>query len=128
MSATIIDKLDNALQIYYKQLDKEYMNDGVGKFKSFCDENGFEEDDINTEMAMENAEDCVLIDFDEEFPLDTPIDDDDAKNQKIFDILTHCYKTGKPPCNEESEQPDILWHKEPNDIDVENISDEIINE
>eukprot|EP01084_Bolivina_argentea_P213358 362376_1 len=125
--ATIIDKLDNALQMYYKQLNKEYMNDGVGKFKAFCDENGFEEDDINTEMAMENAEDCVLVDFDEEFPLDIPIDDDDLKNQKIFDILTHCYKKGKPPCNEESTQPN-RHHKEPNDIDVENISDEIINE
>eukprot|EP01084_Bolivina_argentea_P117733 209027_1 len=127
MSATIIDKLDNALQIYYKQLDKEYMDDGVGKFKSFCDENGFEEDDINTEMAMENAEDCVLVDFDEEFPLATPIKDDDAKIQKIFDILTHCYKKGEPPSTEELKQLD-RHHEEPNDIDVENISDEIINE
>eukprot|EP01084_Bolivina_argentea_P117732 209025_1 len=114
MSATIIDKLDNALQIYYKQLDKEYMTDGMGKFKAFCYENGFEEDDINTEMAMENAEDCVLVDFDEEFPLDIAIDDDDVKNQKIFDILTHCYKKGRPPCDEDSKQPDRN-HTEPND-------------
>ena len=35
-------------------------------------------------MAQQDPEECTMIEFDEEFPLNPPIDDDDERLKKIL--------------------------------------------
>ena len=39
--------------------------------------------------------DCAFIDFDEKFPLDPPINDEDKRNAKIFKIMKECFEKGE---------------------------------
>ena len=54
------------IQIYYKIFGKEYYpnndNSEGGKFKLYCDENGFDESDVKLEMNSD-ANDCSLVEF-----------------------------------------------------------------
>ena len=45
---SLIAKLDEGLAVYYKTVgdDSYYENGKKGKFKHFCDDNGFEENDV----------------------------------------------------------------------------------
>eukprot|EP01083_Nonionella_stella_P058587 153410_1 len=93
-------KIDKALGEYYAAVGSSdyYDADKQGKFFRFCQENGFEEDDIDEEFAN-SPDDCMYPDFDEEFPLNPPITDDTARQAEIFRIIKYCYDNGKPPTN-----------------------------
>ena len=98
-SESEIDKIDQALERYYKWTDKgeEYKEDRVGKFKAFCEDNGI---DIDDEMEVD-PQDAMIVEFDEDFPFppDTA-DDEDAKKQWIFNLI-----------KEIRERPDMKFQK-----------------
>ena len=80
-------------------MNKDYDLEN-SKFEQFVIENGFEHiDDIDEELN-ENAhyEDCTLTEFDDDFPLQPFIDDND-KQKEIFRILQQCYKHGSVEIN-----------------------------
>eukprot|EP01083_Nonionella_stella_P152353 488208_1 len=84
----IIDMIDRWLAAYYKANGRnDYVEDGVGKFCLFCADEGFGDDDMETELDEEHPEDCLLTTFDEDFPMKTPITDPDERNVFIFGIL-----------------------------------------
>eukprot|EP01084_Bolivina_argentea_P104299 186766_1 len=101
-------KIDKALALYYKLMGRnDYMSNGIGKFHIWCDENGFEGDDIRDELNA-SFDECTLIDFTsiDNFPFDpTNLNDGDiTKNDKmktILDILKQCFMHGKVSQNNE---------------------------
>eukprot|EP01084_Bolivina_argentea_P158839 276682_1 len=92
--AAIIVKINKALADYYVKVGNKSYFEGAeeGKFKAFCDDNGFEDKDILQEL-QQDPDDCVILEFDEEFPLDPPIDDENERNETIFKILTDIIKS-----------------------------------
>eukprot|EP01083_Nonionella_stella_P129184 391804_1 len=61
-----VAKRCDAIGRYYKSIDKEYNY----QFMTYCEENGMEdEDDMRDEMEN-SPEDCMLIEFDEDFPFE----------------------------------------------------------
>ena len=65
--SSVIDKINNALYIYYKsppfERDDYINNNGVGKFIEFCSKWGFEnDDDIMNELEVD-AQDCMYFIF-----------------------------------------------------------------
>eukprot|EP01084_Bolivina_argentea_P061418 112241_1 len=94
-----VKKIDKALYLYYKTQitdykQEDYFQDNVGKFEIFCQDNGFEDNDVGEELRSGDADDCVLLDFDDHFPLPENITD---KNSAIYKILKHCLEYGVPP-------------------------------
>ena len=87
-SDALIDQMDKCLSRYYKQLNrKDYFNEqGIGKFKEYCDVNSFE--DIPDEMEVQLDEN-MLIDFDDEFPFQNNIEPEN-KQEAIYEILNKC--------------------------------------
>eukprot|EP01083_Nonionella_stella_P196525 723041_1 len=84
----VIDAIDHWLALYYKSNGRnDYFEDGVGKFSRFCANEGFEDDDIETELDVEDPADCLLTEFDDDFPMETPITDEAERNVFICDIL-----------------------------------------
>eukprot|EP01083_Nonionella_stella_P219663 786627_1 len=62
----MVDKIDAGLKSYYESIGVSYINkDGFGRFKSFCLDNGFEDEDVVEEMQA-GATECMLVDFDED--------------------------------------------------------------
>ncbi len=53
-----IKRLDSALRLYYQNLNKEndYMNDDIGKFEFYCDENGFDDKDMEDELETDEED------------------------------------------------------------------------
>eukprot|EP01084_Bolivina_argentea_P208976 356085_1 len=83
----LIEKLDAGLKTYYASLGANYINaDGIGKFKAYAEDNGFENEDIAEELNEEDAKECLCTEFDGEFPLATSPKEEE-KNQQIFTIL-----------------------------------------
>eukprot|EP01083_Nonionella_stella_P020917 58011_1 len=94
--ADIIDRIDTGLDAYYAQLGRDdYKTNGVGKFRTFCDDNGLDAPAVKEELA---EEECILVEFDVDendtnlFPLQPPYDEDigdndDARAQHIKSIL-----------------------------------------
>eukprot|EP01084_Bolivina_argentea_P271073 461112_1 len=69
----LIDKIDKALGEYYYQMRRNnyYNSIGEGKFKSFCNENGFEDEDVQEELQETDGNESTLTDFfDDNFPFD----------------------------------------------------------
>eukprot|EP01083_Nonionella_stella_P199338 731035_1 len=92
----VIDAIDNWLALYYKSNGRnDYFEDGVGKFSVFCAKEGFEDDDIETELDVEDPADCLLTEFDDDFPMKTPITDEAERNVFIYGILCK-YKDDVP--------------------------------
>eukprot|EP01084_Bolivina_argentea_P264917 448913_1 len=90
------DKLNKALGNYYKsQGDNTYYSEPTpeGKFIAYCEENGFELEDIDDELTNDAA-DCIYCDFDEDFPFDKTIKPttEDEKLEEIFRIIKDCYE------------------------------------
>eukprot|EP01084_Bolivina_argentea_P264916 448907_1 len=85
----ILVKMDDALRRYYKWMGKEYEN----QFSEYCEENGFELEDIDDELTNDAA-DCIYCDFDEDFPFDKTIKPttEDEKLEEIFRIIKDCYE------------------------------------
>eukprot|EP01084_Bolivina_argentea_P024583 45797_1 len=95
--------IDDALGKYYKQMrgnNSNYYDDRHnGIFAVWCDENGYDDDDVSEELGN-NADplECALTDFTDDFPFnnDDTIIELTEKQQKyeIFKIIQHCYKYG----------------------------------
>eukprot|EP01084_Bolivina_argentea_P292276 502436_1 len=98
MTSQHIDIIDKALGEYYKQKKSPYFlyQDNTGKFKKFCDDNGFEDGDVKDELQS-GPQECVLVDFDPQFPFNSPIEDKKQRNIEIFNILQYCHANKKPP-------------------------------
>eukprot|EP00483_Globobulimina_turgida_P003506 UN03512 len=95
MSSVLIEKIDKGLSDYYKQRKTHYSDDGEGKFIAFCNDNGFEDDgDIEDELKEEDANDCTLTDFDDNFPFDSIMKNDNERIETIFEVLKHIAKYG----------------------------------
>ena len=92
-SQTSIAQIDKALREYYKALGKEeqyIQDDGRGLMEYFCDENGVDEEGLKDEMNVDPA-DCMLLDFDNDFPTKEQIDNDEQRQEYVFKILKQCY-------------------------------------
>eukprot|EP01084_Bolivina_argentea_P251184 421185_1 len=94
-----VNKIDKALGEYYKQCncDDYYNEDMKGKFLDFVDANGIEEKQIDLQFKDEMYKDNPFIDFDNNFPLISTVDNNKDRNQMIFDVIQYCYKHGIPP-------------------------------
>eukprot|EP01084_Bolivina_argentea_P113619 202466_1 len=92
-----VDKIDINLGKYYTKLGRKdyFNNDGIGKFKLFADESGFDDEGIEDELAQKYDE-CTILEFDEQFPFDSPIDNDDERTKEIFRIVSEISKYGSP--------------------------------
>ncbi len=77
-----IDKICGALSRYYQSLGKQY--DKI--FSNWCDDNGMDDETVSEELTVQPA-DCLLVDFDDNFPFQKPPTD---KAQAIFDIIRKC--------------------------------------
>eukprot|EP01084_Bolivina_argentea_P306995 530574_1 len=86
-----IKKIDEGLAKYYKLHGRDdYFNgDGVGKFFASCDENGFVDDDVADDLEA-SADECMLLDFDDNFP---GVKSGDL--EAIFAIIKKCNAEGK---------------------------------
>eukprot|EP00484_Ammonia_sp_Unknown_P020711 CAMPEP_0197023498 /NCGR_PEP_ID=MMETSP1384-20130603/4175_1 /TAXON_ID=29189 /ORGANISM="Ammonia sp." /LENGTH=563 /DNA_ID=CAMNT_0042451713 /DNA_START=35 /DNA_END=1726 /DNA_ORIENTATION=+ len=88
--APVIQTMCQGLHQYYTRMGQgnRYLNDdGVGLFSAYCDEYGYDDTTILDEFA--DVEECVLCDFDEDFPL-APNQQSlvgEARKRAIFDIL-----------------------------------------
>eukprot|EP01084_Bolivina_argentea_P251319 421471_1 len=83
----LIDKIDYGMSEYYKTFQLNYTNaDGKGKFQEFIEVNGFDDIDVSEELAA-NPQDCTLVDFDEQFPLNPKIEDNAKRFEEIVRIL-----------------------------------------
>lgn len=113
-----ITKIDNALDVYYKTfgIDTYFNDNNTGKLAAYCEENGFENDDIEPEFSGD-AKDCMLLDLDEDFPLRSGYgNDEEDKKEAIFNILKNCYRYGSylnKPKNTDSKDNE-LSKEEPN--------------
>eukprot|EP01083_Nonionella_stella_P097048 272811_1 len=81
-----IEQINEGLARYYKRLNKPYNN----IFLDYCDNGGFADDCIDDELEEEPA-DCMLAQFDADFPFKQPIDDAEQKKAQIMEIIKKCY-------------------------------------
>jgi len=89
-----IAKICNGLRKYYASLGKgaEYVNaNGVGKFTAYCEDNGIDDDEA--ENLGDDPEQCLLVDFDDDFPVpkDKESMEEQEKKKYIFEILLQCH-------------------------------------
>ena len=97
MSDTVAKSIDKALGIYYYQQSRNdyFYDNGFGKFFSYCQNEGFDDEDIIEELSDGTAKDCGFLDFDNNFPFNTTnINDEESKYLEIFTVLQNCYKYG----------------------------------
>ena len=95
---SLVKCIDRELQTIYTRKGLEYLNeDGIGKFEAFCNINEYEDENIADEL--EDIHQCMLLDFDPEFPFDGNQND---RNQQIFDVLSrlHQYHINGHPVDE----------------------------
>eukprot|EP01083_Nonionella_stella_P140372 430334_1 len=97
MAAVSITQVDNALREYYLHMGRtDYINEaGNGLFEEYAIDNGFEDPDIETELETDPT-DCLLVAFDEDFPLHGDIQGD-KRLQAIHNILKHIVQHGEAP-------------------------------
>ena len=60
-------------------------------------ENGFDDEDLYDELTSADADDCMLLSFDENFPLKKPILNEIKKYREIQRILRHIYEHNELP-------------------------------
>eukprot|EP01083_Nonionella_stella_P147863 467139_1 len=91
----IIRRMDQALQKYYESVNAVYEinDDDIGLFEAYCNDNDIHDDDLTTELEEDPA-DCILVEFDERFPLSPPQSDEAIRAQQIFTILKACHEDG----------------------------------
>eukprot|EP01083_Nonionella_stella_P152194 487483_1 len=75
-----------AIGRYYKYLNKDYED----LFSAYCEENGLEDDDSLQEEIENAANDCLLIDFDDDFPFKDQPSDDQARQTFIYNLIKSC--------------------------------------
>eukprot|EP01084_Bolivina_argentea_P263601 446220_1 len=77
-----IVRMCNQLRSYYKMFNKSYDN----LFREYCDENGLEDDTLQEEL-QQSPLDCLLVDFDDDFPFKKPPINYEEKLDMIHAIL-----------------------------------------
>eukprot|EP01083_Nonionella_stella_P026432 72758_1 len=83
-----LQSICNAIGRYYASLDKEY--DAL--FSTYCEDNGFnEEEDLLDEMDN-TPDDCMLTEFDYDFPFRNQPDNDKEREQLIHTLITICVR------------------------------------
>ncbi|MEM7184724.1 MAG: hypothetical protein AAF518_27765, partial [Spirochaetota bacterium] len=92
-SGGLIHKMDTALNSYYQSQGKDdYLNDNnKGKFESFCDEEGFDSEGVRDELNA-GSNDCLLVGFDDDFPLTNSITKETDKEKAIYRIIKGIYR------------------------------------
>ncbi len=127
----IITQIDILLGAYYKLMNRRdyFDDDGIGKFAAFCDDNGFDDDDVCEELE---EEECTLEDFADDddiinFPFSYPYGDPTKKKEIILKILktlkTFCDEPGKL-CDYKSFQlPEYNYYKDELIIEKNHVSD-----
>eukprot|EP01084_Bolivina_argentea_P214188 363672_1 len=85
-NVNITANIERGLNNYYMQMDKyNYFNaDGMGLFQQYCQDNGIYDDEIIWDEMLQDPEDCLLIDFDDEFPLTEELTDNVQRSDAIF--------------------------------------------
>eukprot|EP00484_Ammonia_sp_Unknown_P013956 CAMPEP_0197076374 /NCGR_PEP_ID=MMETSP1384-20130603/212084_1 /TAXON_ID=29189 /ORGANISM="Ammonia sp." /LENGTH=559 /DNA_ID=CAMNT_0042515227 /DNA_START=28 /DNA_END=1707 /DNA_ORIENTATION=+ len=68
-----VDSINAALAKYYQLMGAgdRYNKDGDGLFKDWCEENGMDDEQLQEEFEtlQQESNDCLLLDFDDDFPL-----------------------------------------------------------
>eukprot|EP01084_Bolivina_argentea_P264247 447557_1 len=89
-----IEQIDEGLCEYYKlkgQLD--YLDEhGVGKFKKWCQDQGYDSNLVDDELNGPMDE-CMFINFDRNFPIDDQKQDNSIE---IFNIIKKCFQKNNP--------------------------------
>eukprot|EP01084_Bolivina_argentea_P077545 140679_1 len=75
------EQINIGLSRYYKSLGKEYNNN----FLAYCVENGFADDSLVDEFEEEDPQDCMLAQFDSNFPFKSEIIGNKQKSAKIVE-------------------------------------------
>jgi len=91
MAEQIVDQIDAGLGRFYSQKGVQgyFDGDGVGKFKAYCEENGFDDDMICDEMKEDPGE-SQLVDFDgETFPSPEDLEDEEIA-KLILSVINKC--------------------------------------
>eukprot|EP01084_Bolivina_argentea_P319326 553874_1 len=81
-----IEQIDKQLKGYYQSLNKPYDE----LFSNYCDDYGIDDESLAMELE-EDAEDSILVDFDDDFPFAKPPKNETDRRQKIFDLIKKCY-------------------------------------
>eukprot|EP01084_Bolivina_argentea_P285951 490458_1 len=90
--SSVFKQMDATLNCYYIALQRnDYYSNEVGKFTRFCFINGIEANDIETELKYD-IDDCLLVDFDKNFPFPESFKSEHDKLTRILEILKYCYK------------------------------------
>lgn len=87
-TTSIVDQINNKLQNYYQSLHCHYSN----QFKQFCQEQAIDDEMIKDDLQSSSNVDCLLIDFDDDFPFNKQYASLSSKKQKeyIYQILQQC--------------------------------------
>eukprot|EP01084_Bolivina_argentea_P138535 243850_1 len=88
-----VDRLEKGLKLYYDTFNLKYNK----QFTEYIEDNGFDDGDVIKEMEEASAEECIMVDFDETFPLYPKIENDKKRGLEIYRIIKHCYDKGEPP-------------------------------
>eukprot|EP01084_Bolivina_argentea_P008166 15267_1 len=90
MSSLNLKQMDEALGRYYAQCNgSQYFDDsGIGKFFAFCEANDFDYAGVGDELQA-GPDDCVILDFDEDFPFEI---EPENRNELIYKIIKKCYE------------------------------------
>eukprot|EP01084_Bolivina_argentea_P136261 239991_1 len=111
-SKKIVSNACNGFEAINKTLGEYYQSQGnstyyseptpQGKFLAYCEENGFEIEDINDELQLQSdAADCIYCGFDENFPFFETIKqsncNQDEKIAEIYRVIKYCYQYNIPP-------------------------------
>eukprot|EP01083_Nonionella_stella_P129181 391795_1 len=75
-----------AIGRYYKSLGQEY-ND---LFRLYCEESGMDDDDDFQEEMDNSSAECMLVDFDKNFPFKKPPANDEERLKFIYDLIKRC--------------------------------------
>lgn len=80
----LIDTIDAGLKKHYEDLNKPYK---ANQFKNWADEeNGFDDEDVKNELN-ELPKDNALIDFDQDFPLIKPAENEEERKIAVIQIF-----------------------------------------
>eukprot|EP01084_Bolivina_argentea_P235586 396395_1 len=96
---TLIDKIDEGLEQYYIHFNRNDYKDeeGIGKFKAYAEEEGFDDNGVQDDLNQTDPDECMVIDFDADFPLKTQINDENKRAQEILRILKYICVNGSYP-------------------------------
>eukprot|EP01083_Nonionella_stella_P076459 208353_1 len=86
MATTLCLKTCTAIGRYYAALGRPYNS----LFSEYCEECGIEEDDVFQEEMDESFEDCLLVEFDEDFPFAREPHDDRTRIEFIYLLIKKC--------------------------------------